>query len=92
MGMATDQLLAAVVGNLAEGADAALLQQKRKEVDLEENVTELVNESLVVSRIGGVGQFVGLLDGVRDDCPLGLFAIPRALGAEASGQLVETPQ
>ena len=41
--MAADQLLARVVGDLGEVARAALLEQQREEVDLEEDVAELVD-------------------------------------------------
>src|SRR3954468_11847287 len=70
-------------------ARAALLEQQRQEVDLEEHVAELVEELGVVTPVGGVGQLVGLLDGVGDDRALVLLAVPRALAAQAAGQLVE---
>ena len=44
---------------------AALLEQQRQEVDLEEHVAELVEQLGVVARVGGVGQLVRLLDRVR---------------------------
>ncbi|MDX6492133.1 MAG: hypothetical protein QOH02_68 [Gaiellaceae bacterium] len=87
--MAADQLLAAVLGDLGQRAGAPLLEQEREEVDLEEHVAQLVEQLGVVARLGGVGQLVGLLDGVRDDRALVLVAVPRALAAQAPGQLVE---
>ena len=60
-------------------AGAALFEKQRKEDDLEEQVTELPGELLVISGPGCVGDLVGLLDGVRDDRPHGLHAIPRAV-------------
>ena len=42
--VAADQLLAAVVGDLREVAGAALLEQQRQEVHLEEDVAELVEQ------------------------------------------------
>src|SRR5215217_4161956 len=38
MGMAPDQLLAAVLGHLGQAAPAALLHQQREEIDLEQDV------------------------------------------------------
>ena len=73
----------------ARSPGAALLEQQRQEVDLEEHVAELVEELRVVARVGGVGELVGLLDRVRDDRALVLLAVPGALAAQAAGQLVE---
>ena len=60
-------------------AGAALLEKQGQEDDLEEQVTELPGELLVISGLGCVGDLVGLLDGVRDDRPDSLNAIPRAV-------------
>jgi hypothetical protein len=60
-------------------AGAALFEKQGQEDDLEEQVAELPGELLVISGLGGVGDLVGLLDGVRDDRPHGLHAIPRAI-------------
>ena len=65
--VAADQLLDAVVGDRGEVAGAALLEQQRQEVDLEEDVAELVEQLRVIAGVGRVGELVGLLDGVRDD-------------------------
>ena len=90
--VAADQLLGAVVGDRGQGSGAALLEQQGEEVDLEEDVAELVEQLRVVARVGRVGELVGLLDGVRDDRALVLLAVPRALAAQAPGQLVEAEQ
>ena len=68
---------------------AALLEQQREEVDLEEHVAQLVEELGVVVAVRGGGELVGLLDGVGDDRALVLLAVPRALAPQAAGQLVE---
>ena len=68
---------------------AALLEQQREEVDLEEHVAELVAQLGVVAGVGGVGQLVGLLDGVGHDRALVLLAVPRALAPQAAGELVQ---
>ena len=80
-----DQLLAHVLGDLGQRAAAALLEQQREEVDLEEDVAELVEQLGVVAGVGRRGELVGLLDGVRDDRALVLLAVPRALDAAGGG-------
>ena len=87
--VAADQLLAAVLGDLGERAAAALLEQQREEVHLEEHVAELVEQLGVVTGVRGGRQLVGLLDRVRHDRALVLLAIPRALHAQAAGERVE---
>ena len=75
-----------------EVAGAALLQQQREEVDLEQHVAQLVQQLRVVTGVRGVGQLVRLLDGVRDDAALVLLAVPRALAPQAAGDRVELEQ
>jgi hypothetical protein len=72
--------------DLRQVAGAALLEQQREEVDLEEQVAELVEQLRVVGRERGVGDLVGLLDRVRDDRLRGLLAIPRAVTAQPRRQ------
>ena len=79
--VAPHELLVDVVGHLREVAGAALLEQEREEVDLEQDVAELVEKLGVVARVGRVGELVGLLDRVRDDRGRRLGAIPGALTA-----------
>jgi hypothetical protein len=76
--MPADQLLGDPLGDRAQVAGAALLEQQREEDDLEEDVAELVEQLGVVAAGGGVGELVGLLDGVRDDRALVLLAVPGA--------------
>src|SRR3954453_9937453 len=87
--VAPHELGADVLGDLGEVAGAALLEQQREEVDLEEDVAELVEELAVVAALGGVGELVGLLERVRHDRALVLLAVPRALAAQAGGGVVE---
>ena len=75
--------------HLLEIALALLLQQQREEVDLEEQVAELVEQLGRVARLGGVRDLVGLLDGVRDDRPRRLLAVPGAVAAQAPRQLLQ---
>ncbi len=92
MRVAADELLAAVLGDGGEVARAALLEQQRQEVHLKQDVAELVEELRVVAGVRGVGELVRLLDRVRDDRPLVLLAIPRALHAQAARELVEAAE
>jgi hypothetical protein len=87
--VAADELLAAVLGDPGQVARAALLEQQRQEVDLEEDVAELVEKLRVVAAQRRVGQLVGLFDGVRDDRALVLLTIPRALAAQAPREVVQ---
>jgi hypothetical protein len=80
--MASHELLVHAAGHLRQVAGAALLEQQREEVDLEEQVAELVEQLRVVGCEGGVGDLVRLFDGVRDDRLRRLLAIPRALAAQ----------
>ena len=89
MRVAADQLLGDVLGHRGEVAGAALLEQQRQEVDLEEHVAELVEQLRVVVAVRGVGELVGLLDGVGDDRARVLRAVPRAVAAQAPRQLVK---
>ena len=70
---------------LREVTGAALLQQQRQEVDLEQHVAELIQQLGVVASVGGVGQLVGLLERVRNDRALVLLAVPRDSRAVAAG-------
>jgi hypothetical protein len=87
--VATDQLLATVLCDLAEIAHAALLQQQREEHHLEEHVPQLVKQFGVVAIVGGVGKLICLLDRVWHDRALVLLAIPGTLPAQQVCQLIE---
>ena len=68
--------------------DLGLLAQQRQERRLEEQVAELVEQLRREPGLAhGVGDLVGLLDGVRDDRGRGLRAIPRAFAAQHRRQL-----
>ena len=87
--MPAHELLVHAARDLREVAGAALLEQEREEVDLEEQVAELVEQLLVVAGERRVGDLVRLLDGVRDDRARGLLAIPRALAAQPLRQRLQ---
>ena len=76
-------------GDRGQIAGAALLQQQRQEVDLEQHVAELVQQLGVVAALGGVGELIRLFDRVRNDRPLVLLAVPRALASQPLGDLVQ---
>ena len=78
-----------MLGDLAEVAGAALLQEQREEVHLEEDVSELVQELGVIVPLRGVRELIGLLDRVRHDRSLVLLAVPRAFLAEPASDRVE---
>ena len=87
--MPANELLVHLARDGLEVALSSLLEQEREEVDLEEEVTQLAAQRLVISRERGVGDLVCLLDRVRDDRPLGLLAIPGALPPQLPGQVLE---
>ena len=87
--MPANELLVNLARDGLEVALASLLEQEREEVDLEEEVTQLAAQRLVIFRERGVGDLVCLLDRVRDDRPLGLLAIPGALPPQLPGQVLE---
>ena len=87
--MACDELRVHSASRRLEAARAALLEQEREEVRLEEQIADLVEQLGVVTCEGGVGDLVGLLDGVRHDRLRGLLAIPRAVAAKPFGQLLK---
>src|SRR4029453_18422183 len=68
---------------------AALQQQQREEVDLEQQVSELVGELRIVTADGCVRNLVRLFDRVRDDRPLRLLAIPRTVTAQPLSQRLQ---
>src|SRR3970282_2033798 len=71
---------------------AALLQEQREEVDLEEKVAEFVTEAAVVPGQDGVGDLVGLLDRVRHNRRRRLLPVPGAVPAKAPCQLLEVEE
>ena len=87
--MPPHELLVDPARHVLEIAGAALLEQQREEVRLEQEIAELVDELRVVARHGGLRDLVRLLDRVRDDRPRGLLAIPGALAPKRLGQRLE---
>jgi hypothetical protein len=92
VGVAADQLLAGMLGDIGQRPGAALLEQQRQEVDLEQDVAELVEQLRVVTALGRIGELVRLLDCVRDDRARVLLAIPGALASQSPGDLVEVAE
>jgi hypothetical protein len=87
--VAADELRVHRSRDLLQVAGAALLEQEREEVGLEEQVAELVEQLGVVARERGVGDLVGLLDGVGHDRARGLLAVPGAVPPQPPRQLLE---
>ena len=92
MRVAADQLLGHLLGDVAQRARSALLEQQREELDLEEDVPELIGELGVIAAVGRIGQLVGLLDGVGHDRALILLAVPGTFDTELAGDRVEPLQ
>src|SRR4051812_4545724 len=87
--VAADELLVHRARDLREVAGAALLEQQRQEVRLEEQVAKLVEQLCIVAVERSLCDFVGLFDGVRDDRPRRLLAIPRTFAPERLGELLQ---
>jgi hypothetical protein len=90
--MPPNELLVHAPRDVLEVPMAVLRQEQGEKVDLEEEIAELVEQLAVVAGLGGVGDLVRLLDGVRDDRTCGLLAVPRALAAKPLGQRLELEQ
>ena len=69
-----------------------LLEQKGEKVHLKKHVAQLVEQLGVITLVRRVGKLVGLLERVRNDRPLVLFAVPRALAPEPTGDLVKADE
>ncbi len=89
MRVAADQLRRAGLGDGRQIALAALLEQQREEENLKEDIAQLIDHRLRVVAGGGVGELVGLLDGVRHDRASVLLAVPGAFPAQSPGHLIE---
>ncbi len=87
--VAPDELLVDQPRRLREVALALLLEQKREEVDLEQQVTELVEQLVVVAGERRIGDLVRLLDRVRHDRARRLLAVPRAVAAQPLRQQLQ---
>jgi len=87
--MTSDQLLGGVMRHPSEASGAPLLKQQCQEVDLEEDITELIQQLDVVTTVGCIRQLIGLFDRVRDDRTLVLLTIPRTIAPEASRYRVQ---
>ena len=90
--MAADQLLGHVARDRAEVTLAALLEQQREEVDLEQHVAELVEQLVVLAQMRSLGELVGLLDGVGDDAALVLRRVPGTVTPQPAGDLLQRHQ
>jgi hypothetical protein len=77
--VAGDELVVDPSRDGREIARAPLLEQKRQEIGLKEEIAELVLELRVVAVERRVGDLVRLFDRVRDDRPRRLLAVPGAV-------------
>jgi len=90
--MPTDELGVHRTGDALKVAVALFFEEQCEEVDLEEQVTELVEQLGWHPSESRVGDLVGLLDRVRHDRAHGLLAIPRAFAPQALGQVLKLDQ
>jgi hypothetical protein len=93
--MAPHQLVADCRSDRIEVEMTTLLRDSRMEDHLKQEITELVLEMRHVALLDGIGDFVGLLDGVGGDARKCLYAVPRAAVHTAQalhdGEKVEQP-
>ena len=96
--MTTYQLVANTRGDVSHREATFLFADRRMELDLVQQVTELFHECVVGGRIVGVesqesvDHFVGLFQQIRDQRTVRLLAVPGALASKCSRQLVERHQ
>jgi hypothetical protein len=84
-----DQLVVNRAGHARQIALALFLEQQREEEGLEEKVAELVLELAGVAADRRIGDLIGFLDGVRNDRPNRLLAVPGTITAEPLGQTLK---
>jgi len=87
--MPRDQLVVNRAGHARQIALALFLQQQREEKGLEEKVAELVLELGRVAEDRRIGDLIRFLDGVRNDRPNRLLAVPGTVTAEPLGQALK---
>ena len=78
MRMAADHLVVDRLGHVGEGEGASLLGHARMKDHLEQQVAQLLLQIAQVAALDGVGDLIGLLDGVGRDGGEGLFQVPGA--------------
>src|SRR3954453_21775018 len=89
VGMAAHELRAHRLGDGAEIARVALLEQQREKEHLEEHVAKLVQELLAVRARGSIGQLVAPPDGAGNYRALALLAVPGEVATKAPRDLIE---
>ena len=88
--MTVDQLVAEVVGHVAEIERALFLAQFRIEHHVQEQVAQLLLDACHIMIGDGIGQLVGLLDSVAPQRIEGLLTVPGALAAQGVHHLQKT--
>ena len=83
--MASHELRVHVASDGLEVPLTTLLEQKRQEIDLEEEVAELSVQRFPVVDERGIRDLVGLLDGVRNDRRVPSARDPRDTPGAAAG-------
>jgi len=74
--MAAHELVVNRGGDRGEVEPTALLGHAGVKHHLKQQVTELIAQPLALATLDGVGDLVGLLDGVRRDAAEGLLTVP----------------
>ena len=88
--MTVDQLVAEGIGHISEIECALFLAQFRIEHHVQQQVAQLLFDALHIMIGDGVGQLVGLLDGVAPQRIEGLLAVPGTLAAQGVHHLQKT--
>ena len=88
--MSVNQLVAQGVGHIAEIECALFLAQFRIEHHVQQQVAQLLFDALHIMVGDGIGQLVGLLDGVAPQRIESLLAVPGTLAAQGVHHLQKT--
>ena len=87
-----NQLIAELVADIGDIEVTCLGAYLGIEDDVEEDVAELLADVILVVLDDGIGQLIGLLDGVRTQALVGLLTVPRTFLAKIIHDVEQTPE